>query len=622
VTPVEIPYGRWPSPISADSAAAAAAPVDEVRFADGELLWLEGQGGRTALVGWSEVGGRREVSPPGADVGSNVYGYGGGAWAAGGGSVWFCDQRDGRIWRTAPGRSPAPVTRPDDGPVRSRYADLHAAAGGGQVVCVREREENRETTTDIVSVGADGRPRVLAAGADFHAHPRLDRTGHRLAWLTWSDPLLPWDGTWLWTADVREPGQAPVRVAGGAEESVLQPAWGPDGGLYFLSDRSGWWNLYRWHAGRVGPVVTAEAEMAAAPWELGYATYAVLPAGRIAVLLQNGPRCRLTVCNPASDRTEDVPLAYTSIKPYLTADGSRVGLIGSNPAQAPTVAIVDTETGAVREITTPPPLADVRYLSTPEPVAVPTRDGRAAHGLFYPPTNPDVTPAGGRPPLIVRPHPGPTSGVTVRLDPAVQFFTSRGIAVLDLDYRGSTGYGRAYRQALDGQWGILDVTDCVDAADYLAATGRTDSERVAISGASAGGYTALRALATTTRFDAGTARAAIADPAAWRAAVPRFQRHHTTDLIGPWPQAAPTYRERSALHDPHRITAPVLLVHGDQDQIAPAAAIQDLADRLHAAGTRCTLLLQPGEGHPPRSPTAVAAALDAELALYRDSLTF
>lgn len=623
MTPVEVPFGRWPSPISAESAAAAAAPVDEVGFANGELLWLEGQGGRTALVGWSEVRGRREISPPGADVGSDVYGYGGGAWAAGGGSVWFCDQRDGRIWCIVPGRSPVPVSRSDEGPVRSRYADLYVTAGGGQVVCIRERGENRETTTDIVSVGSDGRPRVLATGADFHVHPRLDRTGHRLSWVTWSDPLLPWDGTWLWTADVRKPSQPPVLVAGGTEESVLQPAWGPDGGLYFLSDRSGWWNLYRWHAGRVGPVVTAEAEMAAAPWQLGYATYAFLPAGRIAVLLQNGPSCRLAVWEPGAGRPQDVPLPYTSIKPYLTAHGHQVALIGSNPAQVPTVAIVDTTTGAVREITTPPPLADARYLSVPESIELPTRDGRAAHGLFYPPTNPDVTPpVSGRPPLIIRPHPGPTAGITERLDPAVQFFTSHGIAVLDLDYRGSTGYGRAYRQVLNGRWGILDVTDSVDAADHLAATGRTDAARVAISGASAGGYTALRALATTTRFAAGTARAAIADPATWRAAVPRFQRHHTTDLIGPWPQAAPTYRERSALHDAHRITAPVLLVHGDHDDVAPVAAVQDLAGQLREAGIRCTLLLQPGEGHPPRSPAAVAAALDAELALYQDSLTF
>lgn len=617
--PAEVPYGRWPSPISAQAAAAATVAIDEVAFADGGLWWLQSQpaeGGRTALIGWNPAAGRREVSPDGADVGSAVYGYGGGTWTAGGGGVWFCEHRDGRVWHGNDHHAAAPV---DLGPgsAGTRYADLGATTGGRGVVCVRERDLDGQSQTDIVHIGLGGSLTVLAGGADFHAAPRLDPAGGRLAWVSWSDPLMPWDGTRLQVVDLRRPGDDPILVAGGAEESVLQPAWSPDGDLYFLSDRSGRWNLYRWHDGRVQPVISVEADMAAAPWELGYATYAFLPHGRIAVLLYTGPRARLVIHDPRTGELQDVPLPYTSIKPYLSSHGDQVALIGATPTRAPTIAVIDTTTGTHREVTAPPPLGDPRYLSEPELLSIPTRDGGTAYALYYPPRNPDVTaPAGDRPPLIVRPHPGPTSGVSERLDPAVQFFTSRGFAVCDLDYRGSTGYGRAYRRALDGHWGVLDVTDAVDAADHLTALGRTDPARVAISGASAGGYTALRALVTSSRFAAGTARSAIADPAVWRRTVPRFQRHHTTDLIGPWPQTAETYRQRSALHDPDRITAPVLLVHGGRDPIAPLGPIEELAARLSGVGTDCTLLVHPDDGHS-LSPAAAAASLDAELKLYR-----
>ena len=330
-------------------------------------------------------------------------------------------------------------------------------------------------------------------------------------------------------------------------------------------------------------------------------------------MLHDGPYCRFAIHDPNKGRLDEINLPYTSIKPYLTTDGHRVALIGASPTQLPTVAVLDTTAGTLTEIDLRPPLTDVRYFSVPEQITIPTADGSSAHGLFYPPTNPDMNPPlGERPPLIIRPHPGPTAGIHARLDPTVQFFTSRGVALLDLDYRGSSGYGRRYRDALNGQWGLLDVSDCVDAADHLVATGRADTHRIVISGASAGGYTALRALSTTTRFAAGTARSAIADLAAWRAAVPRFQRHHTTDLIGPWPEAAEVYRQRSVLHDSDEITVPLLLVHGGSDRIAPLAPIERLADQPR---TDRVLLVHPDEGHS-LTGAALAATLDAELALY------
>jgi dipeptidyl aminopeptidase/acylaminoacyl peptidase len=616
-----------PAPVSAERAAAASITFDELRFADDRLLWLESRpskAGRSVLVEWTPSGGQRDALPEWANVGSAVYSYGGGSYTAAGGAVWFC-HADGRIWRSTGGQPPAPVTPQASEDLPVRYADLWPAPGAGdRLLCVREHDSGGEGWSDIVVVEADmpgQEPRRLTGGWDFHAHPRPDPDGRRLAWLTWSDPLLPWDGTWLWTADLTTIGDhlelgEPTLVAGGPGESVLQPTWAPDGHLYFLSDRSGWWNLYRHHNDQIDTVLLAEAEMAAAPWELGYATYAFLPAGRIAIVLQNGPHHRLAIHDPTAGTATEMALPYTSIKPYLSAHGYRVALIGASPTQAPTVAVVDTTTGRVEELAAPPSLAPADQLSTPDSISIPTRDGSAAHGMYYPPASARTTERRRPPPVIIRPHPGPTANTTMRLDPALQFFTSHGYAVLDLDYRGSTGYGRAYRQALNGHWGILDVTDCVDAADNLTIATLADPARVYISGASAGGYTTLRALAITTRFAAGTARSAIADPATWRDTVPRFQRHHTTDLIGPWPDAADRYQTRSALHDAEHISAPLLLLHGERDRIAPVGPVRDLATRLNKASKPATLITYRDEGHTFRREANIANALRAELAHY------
>jgi dipeptidyl aminopeptidase/acylaminoacyl peptidase len=615
-----------PAPVPAERAAAASITFDELRFADDRLLWLESrpsEDGRSVLVDWGPSGGQGDAVPEWADVGSAVYGYGGGSYTVAGGAVWFC-HADGRIWRSTGSQPPSPVTPPAEN-VPVSYGDLWPARGvGDRLLCVREHDSGGDGWSDIVVIDADTpgqEPRRLTGGWDFHAHPRPDPDGRRLAWLTWSDPLLPWDGTWLWTADLTTTGDhlklgEPALVAGGPGESVLQPTWAPDGHLHFLSDRSGWWNLYRHHNNQVEAVLVANAEMAAGPWELGYATYAFLPAGRIAVVLQNGPRHRLAIHDPATGTTTELALPYSSSKPYLSAYGDRVALIGASPTQAPTVAVIDTTTGHVEELAAPPPLAPADQLSTPDAISLSTRDGSTAHGLYYPPTNARTAEPRRPPPVIIRPHPGPTANTTMRLDPAVQFFTSHGYAVLDLDYRGSTGYGRAYRQALNGHWGILDVTDCVDAADYLTASRLADPDRLFISGASAGGYTALRALATTTRFAAGTARSAIADPAGWRDMVPRFQRHHTTDLIGPVPAAADRYEARSALHAPERIGAPLLLLHGERDPVAPVGPIRDLATALREAGRPVVLVTYPDEGHILGKGANIADALSIELAHY------
>lgn len=609
--PLTQPYGWWAPAVSAANVACAGVSVDAVSIAAGGVYWIEGRATGDVLVCWTASHGHRDVLPPGTEPASSVHEYGGGAYLADVNGVWFVRGEDQRICHST-GAAVIPVTpMPDRG--EDRHADLQVSARG-VLVCVRERHRAGQVVNEIVSLPADGSaaPRVVAQGWDFYSSPRPSPDGSRLAWISWRTPLMPWDGSWLWVADLSADGTVgpPALVAGGSAESVSQPEWSPDGKLYFLSDRSGWWNLYVHTDCGTDPVIVIEAELGVAAWEFGYTTYRFLDGDRIAVLVQEGPRQRLGVWRTDTGQLDPVPLPYTSIKPYLATDGQRVALIGSSPTQMPTVALIDPATAAMQELTTPPTSIDPVYISPPEAIRFRTRDGSTAHAVFHPPSNPHrAAPAeAGPPPMIVCAHPGPTANTQLRLDPWVTFFTSRGFAVLDVDYRGSTGYGRAYRNALRGQWGVLDVADCVDAVNHLAKARRIDPLRVAMTGLSAGGYTALRA-ATTGAFAATAVRHAVIDPTTWGQAAPKFQAHHA-DLL----TAAPPH---SMFHDAQTITVPVLLVHGGRDVVSPAQQARQLADEL---GDLATLIIFPDEGHGLSHPNNVERALNAELAYFQQML--
>lgn len=612
--------GRRAVPIPAEVAARATVAVDAVTAVDGRVLWVENrpaEGGGSVLVEWSASSGVRTVLPYGRHVGSAVYEYGGGAYAVRGDTVWFVDEDDSRIWAAStqpPGSTPAAVSPPTDGGVR--YGDLTVSPDGSEILCVRETIRSGQSQVDVVVLpAAGGGPRVLTSGRDFYAAPRLSPDGRHLAWLSWSNPLLPWDGSWLWTAPRTEVGLLgePVLIAGGPEESVTQPAWSPDGVLHFLSDRSGRWNLYRLRP-TVEPVAPVDADVGVAPWELGYASYTFLPNdGRIAAVLQNGPQESLALIT-ATGGISTVDLPFTSIKPYLSATADQLAFIAASPSSTPEVVLLDTASNTTLFLMSgASPLRDYE-ISTPDQLAVPADDGGTIHAVLYPPT--DQNDLSALSPLIVRPHPGPTANVHIRLDPWVQFFTSHGFTVADVDYRGSTGYGRPYRTALDGRWGDLDVSDCAQVAAHLRTTGRVDPARIFISGASAGGYTALRALATADIFAAGTVRSAVIDPTHWRQAAPPFQRHHADHLIGPWPDTADTYRERSILTGPHRIHRPLLLLHGENDTITPASQAHELARRLLADHVSCDLHIYRGEGHTLSRQDHLQHALQTELQHY------
>ncbi|MGY0230178.1 S9 family peptidase [Longispora urticae] len=564
------------------------AAFDGLTSSGEHLFWLQSDDDGTSLMSWSEDEGAARLTPPGFEVGNAVHAYGGGSFAVAPEGVWCVAAEDGRVHLVplngAAGR-PVPL---GDGRTGG-FGDL--ALRTGDLFRVREALVGDKITAVDTSTGVE---RILVRSSGFLAAP--SPAPGKLAWLSWGVDQMPWDSTELWLASYERGGlpKDQVLVAGGPEESVVEPRWAPDGSLYFMSDRSGWLNLYRWDGTHSHPVAPMAAECAAAPWELGYSSYAFLPDGTVAMIVRNEMRDQLTLVSP-SGQVRALNLPYTSIKPYLAAFGDRVAMIAATPTTAPAVVLVDMD-GAQEVIAGQPP----QRSDFPMPRAL---VAEGIHFLLHPPVEAEST----RPaPLIVRAHPGPTDGVTFRRDPQIDFFTRHGFAVADVDYRGSTGYGRAFRQALYGRWGLDDVTDCRTVAEHLLATGQAVAGEVFICGASAGGYTALHAACHDGPFAAAAARSPIIDPKRWETTVPRFQRAHAAALDG---GAGPVRAQ--VVH------VPVLLIHGAADPITSASDTLDLARDLQDRQARYELLLLDTASHTLSAPTLTSAALEAELRFFQ-----
>ncbi len=598
----------------ADRVAQASTSYDAAKILPEGVFWIEGRAdGRDVLVRWTPASGPQDLLPADLSVASCVHEYGGGAWAVTGDTVWFCNADDQRLYQITRSGA-APVDRSPERPGATRYADLCVHPGRRFLWCVRERHEQDRVLNDLVRIPArsEATPRTVASGWDFYAFPRPSPDGRWLAWTCWNAPLMPWDGTFLYVAEVKADGSLgePVRVAGGSAESVFQPEWSPEGELHFVSDRNGWWNLYAWRNDEIVTVLERDVELGVAQWEFGYSTYAFLDSSRIAIIAQHGASQSLEIIE--QDRSQRVDLPYTSIKPYLTAHGSEVALIASNAAETPAVMIVNANDRAIRKIAGSQPAAETTSLSKPEAFSFAARDGVQIRGLFFQPWASADLP----PPLVVKAHPGPTANVQMRLDWHTQYLASHGFAVAEIDYRGSTGYGRAFRNSLRGVWGERDALDCAGCAEYLARQGRSDPLRTTIWGASAGGYTALRAAILTDVFAGCIARSPVIDPQTWRETAPKFQAHQVDSLIGHWPAAAPTYKARSVLRNAHAIRCPVLLLHGATDPVTPVSQSKTLAGVL---GDQAQLVVFPDQGHSLGSTEVMKRTLELELDFLREA---
>jgi dipeptidyl aminopeptidase/acylaminoacyl peptidase len=632
-------YGSWSTPITSELLVAAAVRLSEVRVDGADVVWSEGrpaEGGRTQLVRRGAAGGSVDLLPDGFDARTGVHEYGGAAWWMRDGVTWFANWADQRLYRLAPGGAPEPLTAEPAVPRGDRFADGELSPDGASIYCVRERHPVGGTgATDVRNeiVRLDPRepstPEVLVSGPDFVAAPRLSPDGRVLAYLRWNHPSMPWDATELVLLELAA-GTATV-VAGGDRESVAEPAWTADGALWFISDRDGgWWNLYRWSAAAgVEAMVSVEAEIGVPGWALGSARYAVLGDGRVVFARQSAGYDGLSVRHTDGTVVElDLPFsAYTSVR---AAGPAAVVVVAGSPTAEPEVALIElTGAGAVTSLR---PARDLGlaagYLSVPEhvsfPSVAPDGTGRTSHALFYPPTNPGYrAPEHELPPLLVVIHGGPTSAAVPVLQVGLQYWTSRGFAVVDVNYGGSTGYGRAYREELLGNWGLVDVADCVAAARWLADQHRADPSRLCIRGGSAGGYTTLAALALPdTPFAAGADRYGVSDLEALAAETHKFESRYLDRLVGPYPEARDVYRDRSPISHVDRLTRPLIVLQGSEDAVVPPGQSEVIVEALRGKGVPVAYLLFDGEQHGFRRAENIRRAIDAELSFYAQVFGF
>jgi len=617
------PCGAWRSPISAAVVAAGAVPLSQLMLdASGpntRLAWLEGrasEAGRTTLMIHDE-GGTRELTPAPFNVRSRVHEYGGGACLLADGEAWFSHHVDNRIYRIGLDGEPRAVTL--DG--TRRFADFVLDRARSRLVAVREDHSSGATypVNTLCAVGFDGVETILVEGNDFYAAPRLSPDGKQLAWLCWDHPRMPWEGTELWLADVQDDGTlANGRLlAGGPQESICQPEWSPGGVLHFVSDRCGWWNLYRYAHGVTEALCPRAAEFGSPHWSFGGSLYGFRSDDEIICAYVEHGVSYLGRLSTRDGSLLPIAMPYEEMR-EIRVQGDTVVLLGGAPTIAPELVRIDLMSDAnevlAHSIPQPP---STGYLSVPLAIAYPSENGRTAHAFYYAPTNADHdVPAGELPPLIVIGHGGPTGMAASTLKLSTQYWTSRGFAVLDVNYGGSTGFGRDYRNLLKHQWGVVDVEDCVAGACHLAQQGLVDPARLLIRGSSAGGLTVLSSLAFHDVFKAGASYYGVSDLAGLDADSHKFESHYNQYLIAPPERAEAVYRERSPIHHSDKLRSPMIFFQGLDDKVVPPQQSESMVEALRAQRLPVAYITLEGEGHGFRKADSVVRTLEAELVFY------
>lgn len=611
----KLPYGTWASPISAEQVASASHRFGQVQVDRGRVYWVEtrpNEGGRSVLVCCDEVNNVWDVVPSTFNVRTRVHEYGGMAYVVQRGIVYCSNGADGRVYRLEKDAQPIPVTPEEN----ARYADFSISPDGQSIFCVRERHDVRDEPIHDVVCLVDGRVDVLASGNDFYAAPRISKDGRRLAFLTWHHPNMPWDGTELWVADWMDGHIENVQqVTGGAEDAIFQPSWGQDGHLYFVSDRTGWWNLYVWEAGTITPLWDKEADFGLPLWVLGMATYAEVENGNwVCSYIWEGT-ARLEMFQMAKRHAQVLDLPFSEYS-SVAAQGNVVAFVAGCWNKTPAVIRLNVLTGQYDMIRQEEQLIEEVALSRPQTICFPSLDGDLVHAFYYPPHH-ESTEGNNleKPPLLVKSHGGPTGATTQTLNLNIQYWTSRGFAVLDVNYRGSTGYGRAYRRALDGQWGVFDVQDCVAGAQYLANEGLVDDSRLLIRGGSAGGLTTLCALAFYDVFQGGASYYGVSDLASLAKITHKFESQYLNRLIGK-DNLETLLQERSPLFAADKISVPVIFFQGTEDPVVPPVQTQTMVDALKLGDVPVACVMFEGEMHGFRKSENIIYALKAEYAFY------
>ncbi len=616
------PYGSWKSPITSEAIAASSNRLEDVVIDGDAIYWSEqhpNEKGRYAIERWTPDGAIHELLPAPWSARTRVHEYGGAAFTVVDGTIYFVNDADQRVYQLVVEGDNIPLTPASD----IRHADFTFDQTHNRLIAVREDHTTgaKEAVNSLGTIPLDGSltGEVLVGGHDFFATPRVSPDGRQLSWLSWDHPNMPWDGCELWVGTFGADGSIENArlVAGGTKESIFQPSWSLDGTLYFVSDRTGWWNLYRDSDNGPEIVFADDAEFGQALWVFSLTKFGFLDEGRVATAYFKGGRWQLGTIDLETQTLDPIDLPSTMISSVHAHDGVVVFEAGS-PVEPSTLVRLDVDTGKLTKLrTTTDQEFERGYISVPGSIAFPTTDGKRAFGYYYPPQNKDfVAPEGELPPLIVQSHGGPTSATSTAQRAQIQYWTSRGFAVLDVDYGGSTNYGREYRERLNDNWGIVDIDDCVNGAQHLIDEGMVDPERLIIQGWSASGYTTLSALAFRDFFKAGVSYFGIGDLEAMALDTHKFESRYLDGLIGPYPEAIERYKERSAIHYVDNINVPLLIFQGDEDKIVPPNQAQMMYDAVNAKGMPVALVVYEGEQHGFRKAENIRHSLDGSLYFF------
>ena len=620
-------YGSWKSPITADLITAKTIGFGQIVTDEKDIYWSESrplEGGRSMIMRRASDGAITECTPPDYYVRTRVHEYGGGAFTVHRGIIYFCNFKDQHLYRQPFNAAPELLTPGE----AFRYADMIVDEKRNRIICIREDHTgDGEAVNTIVSIDLNGNDNgtILVQGNNFYSSARLSPDGNKLAWLTWNHPNMPWDGTELWVADVAEDGtlQNANRVAGSATESIFQPEWSPDGVLYFVAEDTGWWNLYRWQDGKAEALHPMEAEFAEPQWVFGMSTYAFVSTNKIICSYTQNGLWYLASLDTDTKKFTPIETPFTDIFD-IHAGKEFVIFVAGSTTQPSAIVRLDTESLKMQIITQAFEVTvDKDYLSQAKPISFPTTDSKTAYAIYYSPQSKDFTaPENEKPPLMVISHGGPTGATGTTLRYSIQYWTSRGFAIVDVNYGGSTGYGREYRQRLNGNWGIVDVDDCCNAALYLVEEGLADPNRLAIRGGSAGGYTTLACLAFRDVFKAGASHFGISDLEALAKDTHKFESRYLDSMIGSYPERKDLYYERSPINFAHNINCPIILFQGDEDQVVPPNQSQAMFEAVRAREIPTAYVLFQGEQHGFRKAESIKRALEGELYFYSKIFKF
>ncbi len=614
-------YGSWKSPITSELIASGVIRFDsQIALSGNDIYWIEGrptEGGRNVIVRWRD-GDASDIVPQPFNARSRVHEYGGGSFLVDDQTVYFSNFADQRLYRKEPLGDSEPFTLPGS----MRFADGVVDRFHQRIIAVCEDHSTpgAKPVNSIVSIDLSaGTVRGLIGGNDFYSSPRISPDGKQLAWLTWNLPDMPWDCTELWLGTLAADGSISnaSRIAGGPEDSICQPRFSPEGTLYFISERTGWWNLYRWADHKTECVTDMEAEFGGPAWVFGQSHYAFESNERIVCSYVRAGNSSVATVDTKTLRVDTLDLPYTSIGTIESRPGEAI-LLAASPTHPASIVKVSLDTGKIEVLRESAHVSvDIGFLSTPEKISFPTENHVTANAFYYPPKNRQFSGAKGeKPPLLVLSHGGPTGSASSAFNLSIQFWTSRGFAVADVDYGGSTGYGRDYRRRLDGMWGIVDVDDCVNCARYLVDHAKADAGKIAIRGGSAGGYTTLAALTFRDLFKAGASYYGVSDLEALEKDTHKFESRYLERLVGPYPARRDLFVERSPINHVDKLSCPVIFLQGDEDKVVPPAQAELMANALRKKGIPVAYILFNGEQHGFRQAVNIKRAMDAELYFY------